>query len=244
MPRDTSLVGIAKLNSHITPIPHRIGRIVALIAENVAPTAGVALVGVEPITRKRALLQPHTAGIPAVIGEVEQRVVKIPARGRDGYGVNTRGDSSAVQVNGILLATLHRIDLTFVTGADHMPLLVYASGVSAAVDRRLVVIAVCAERRAGARPTGIELDNMTNGRSGSRLRGHCGGCCCKCHCQSKASSQNAVAQGFHHIYPPFHEICDGFGFGAETITCAPVTAVTSRGQFPGSLTLSCNHTIP
>ena len=33
------------------------------------------------------------------------------------------------------------------------------------------------------------------------------------------------------------------GFGAETITCAPVMAFTSRGQFPGSLTLSCMCTI-
>ena len=33
------------------------------------------------------------------------------------------------------------------------------------------------------------------------------------------------------------------GLGAKTITCAPVMAFTSRGQFPGSLTLSCSYTI-
>ena len=33
------------------------------------------------------------------------------------------------------------------------------------------------------------------------------------------------------------------GFGAEIIACTLVTAITSRSQFPGSLTLSCMRTI-
>ena len=43
----------------------------------------------------------------------------------------------------------------------------------------------------------------------------------------------------------FHEILR-FGLVSErkAITCAPVMAFTSRGQFPGSLTLSCTCTIP
>lgn len=36
---------------------------------------------------------------------------------------------------------------------------------------------------------------------------------------------------------------DRIGFGAGAVTCAPVTVITSRGQFPGSLTLSCMRTI-
>lgn len=69
------------------------------------------------------MLQPHTAGVPLIIGKVEQRVVKITARGRNGYGVDARTDGGAVQVNCILLAALHRIDLSFVAGADYMPFL-------------------------------------------------------------------------------------------------------------------------
>ena len=37
-------------------------------------------------------------------------------------------------------------------------------------------------------------------------------------------------------------LCD-LGSGAEVITCAPMMTITSRGQFPGSLTLSCMRTI-
>lgn len=37
--------------------------------------------------------------------------------------------------------------------------------------------------------------------------------------------------------------CDRVGFGAEAITCAPVTVIISRGQCPGPLTLSCMGTI-
>lgn len=33
------------------------------------------------------------------------------------------------------------------------------------------------------------------------------------------------------------------GFGADAITCAPMMTITSRGQFPGSLTLPCMRTI-
>lgn len=38
------------LNRHITPIPHKIGRVVVLIEEDIAPTARGALVGAEAIT--------------------------------------------------------------------------------------------------------------------------------------------------------------------------------------------------
>lgn len=36
---------------------------------------------------------------------------------------------------------------------------------------------------------------------------------------------------------------DRVGFGAGAVTCAPVTVITSRGQCPGPLALSCMRTI-
>lgn len=70
---------------------------------------------------------------------MEQRVVKVAARGRNGYGIDTRADGGSVQVDSILLAALHCIDLPFVAGADYMPFLVCAVSIGTAVDRCLVM---------------------------------------------------------------------------------------------------------
>ena len=213
-----------------------------MVEEDIALVTGVALIRVKAIARKRSLLQPHTAGVPIIVGKVEIGVIQIPSRGRDSYGIDARTDGSPVQVDSITLPALHRINLPFVGRTDHVPLLVYAAIVSATVDSSLVVITSCAECRAGARSAGVELDNMANGRIDCpRFRGHCGDSYCKCHRQSHATGQDLLAQGFHHVNPPFHGIflCKLIS-GRMHQHCAPVLAITSRGRFPGAPTLSCN----
>ena len=64
------------------------------------------------------------------------------------------------------------------------------------------------------------------------------------HCQSQANGQNLFGQGFIAQILLLMRFCDlGWFRSRLVITRAPVMTITSRGQFPGSLTLSCMRTI-